>query len=146
MAKPSASRELSPPPRPLSRWRAAWRVLCGEPLVPEQILQDWLSYRLLFDDLLKRFSALLARQAKADHARLREQLQEEPVHRQPASSPRSRKEEVRRRAAEARGLSAFRAPVLHPVSPPLNHHAPRLEPSMFDELPPEELEPEEESP
>lgn len=95
-----------PPPR-LSRWRAAWRVLKGEPLVPEQILQDWLSYRLLFDDLLKRFGALLARQAKADHARLREQLQDEPTHRAPPTAPKSRKEEVRRRAAEMRGLATM---------------------------------------
>lgn len=116
--------------------------------MPEQILQDWLSYRLLFDDLLKRFSALLARQAKADHARLREQLQEQPDHRQPASSTRSRKEEVRRRAAEARGLSVYRSSSPS-LSPPLNHLAPRLAPSLFDatepELP-EDEDPEEEAP
>jgi hypothetical protein len=72
-------------------------------------LADWLSYRLLFDDLLVRFGALLARQAKAEKARLEEQLAE-PTERQPpvATLNGSRKADVRRRIAEARGLSAYR--------------------------------------
>jgi hypothetical protein len=84
-------------------------VLLGEPVVPEQILADWLSYRLLFDDLLVRFGALLARQAKAEKARLQEQLAEQPTERAPAPGVNgSRKADVRRRIAEARGLSAYR--------------------------------------
>lgn len=134
------SRQSSPQapeaPLRLSRWRAAWRVLLGESVVDEQIRQDWLSYRLLFDDLLKRWSAMLARQAKADHARIRDQLAaEEPTNRTPAASPKTRKEEVRRRAAEARGLAGFRAAVAaHPTPfnpcggppPPLNRLSPEL--------------------
>lgn len=106
-----SSAEPSPGP---SRWRLAWRVLLGEPVVPQQVLQEWLSYRLLFDDLLQRFSALLARQAKAEHARLRAQL--EPPSDLPAVNPQSsdRKASVRRRAAEARGLAVYRSAVAAP--------------------------------
>lgn len=127
MPKPTPPPDHDAPPPRLSRWRAAWRVLRGDPLVPEQIMQDWLNYRLLFDDLLKRWGAMLARQAKADHARLREQLAAEPTHREPAK-PRSRKEEVRARAAELRGLAPLRRSVGVAPVPELNNRVAALLP------------------
>lgn len=143
MPTPRAPRDTDEPPPRVSRWRAAWRVLTGESVVPDQIFNDWLTYRLMFDDLLKRFGAMLARQAKADHARLREALQDEPSHRAPAT-PATRKEEVRRRAAEMRGLAPFRGTARAPEVNHVNRLAPILhEPVGVDDDEPDE---EEESP
>jgi len=49
---------------------SAWRVLFGRSATNEQMLAEWCEYRLTFNSLLERFSALLARQAKAEKARL----------------------------------------------------------------------------
>jgi hypothetical protein len=59
-----------PTPRAPGRLRAAWRVLRGEALVHDQILAEWTEYQLIFGDMLKRFSALLAREAKAEKKRV----------------------------------------------------------------------------
>lgn len=63
--KAETSRERAP-----GRLRAALAVLAGERLVPLQLQAEWAEYQMVFDDLLKRLSAQLARQAKAEKARL----------------------------------------------------------------------------
>lgn len=63
------------PPRDPGRVVAAWKVLRGERLVPIQIQADWAEYQLIFGDILKRFSALMAREAKAEKRRLKRQTE-----------------------------------------------------------------------
>ena len=94
----NAPRERTP-----GRIRSAWSVLLGERLVPVQLQAEWVEYKLIFDDLLKRLSAQLARQAKAEKGRLETQLpmdEPAPLVRAPAGN----KAELRRRAAVARGI------------------------------------------
>jgi hypothetical protein len=40
-------------------------VLMGQRLTPQQIASEWAEYQQIFDDILSRWSASLARQAKA---------------------------------------------------------------------------------
>lgn len=92
------------------RLRSAWSVLRGQRLVPLQIQMEWLEYQQIFDDVLKRFSAQLARQARAEKDRLKKMMPEpssegrsQPdVH--PLSDHLSRKNALRSRVARARGV------------------------------------------
>lgn len=105
---PQPAAEIQDEPPRIGRWRAAWRVLRGDRLVPLQIQVEWLEYRQIFDDLLKRFGAQLARQAKAEKKRLERQLQEEGLREVPAdppSSSRHPKAELYRRARAVREAS-----------------------------------------
>jgi hypothetical protein len=91
-----------------SRWRLALDVLLGKPVVPQQIYLEWLEYRVLFDDLLKRFGAQLARNAKAEHKRIRETL-DGPSRRDVAAQiPSAGKARVRAIIAQQRGISGGR--------------------------------------
>lgn len=107
-------------PRRRGRWRLALAVLLGEPVVPESLLAQWLDYRVMFDDLLKRLSAQLARQAKAEHKRIRKQLAapEEPAHRNVAG--KSGKQRVRAIMAASRGMRVHSAvvPAIIPAPEP----------------------------
>ena len=116
------SRERHP-----GRLRAALAVLLGERLVPLQIHAEWAEYQMAFDDLLKRLSAQLARQAKAERARVERLLEAEAV---PSPSLESQgfgptshpKAELYRRAAQARPSPLPRPEVLsamthHPEAP-----------------------------
>ena len=68
-------------------------------MVPLQIQFEWLEYQQLFDDLLKRFGAQLARSAKAEKKRVAKLFTpEEPEMR---AAPIDKKAELR---ARARGL------------------------------------------
>lgn len=103
------------------RLRAAWSVLRGERLVPLQIQAEWADYQRTFGELLTRFSAQLARQAKAERKRVRDLLQEQeaaalqsPQHDSPSSSDRL---DLWRRASQ-RGLAA------QPPQPVHRHHPP----------------------
>lgn len=98
-----------------SRWQLALDVLLGKPVVPQSIYLEWLEYRVLFDDLLKRFGAQLARNAKAEHKRIREQL--EPTQR-PVADPSAGKARVRRLIAESRGLTMHGNLARMPAPPP----------------------------
>lgn len=71
------------------RLRSAWSVLLGERLVPLQLQFEWLEYQQIFDDLLKRFSAQLARQAKAEKTRVKRLLDpsDQPIKREPPQPP-----------------------------------------------------------
>lgn len=94
------------------RVRAAISVLRGQRLVPLQVQFEWLEYQQIFDDLLKRLSAQLARQARSEKARVK-RLLKEPSETVEASSPPSSpspkdpasyKQALRSRAAQLRGL------------------------------------------
>jgi len=100
--------------------RAAFSVLRGERLVQAQIQAEWAEYQLLFNDLLVRFSALLARSAKAEKKRVKEQVQPPtPSQRQlPLSYPRSSKSQLRSMAAARLGLSRFQERFQQSPPPP----------------------------
>lgn len=81
--------------------------------MPAQIHAEWIEYQQLLDDLLKRLSAQLARQARSEKARLRKlledqssQLELEPSSRAPVVRGNGRKSELRRRFASQLGLRA----------------------------------------
>ncbi len=96
------------PPRRQGRLRSAYRVLRGDALVHAQIFAEWAEYQLMFGDLLTRFSALLARQAKSEKKRVSKQVAEpdaRPVAKS-AAAP-TPKAELRRRAAQLRGVPAM---------------------------------------
>lgn len=84
--------------KPAGRLRAAWLVLMGQRVTPQQIIGEWLEYQLIFNDLLERWSAKLAREAKQEKKR-QERL--EPLSPQLPFAPApavDRKTELRRRA------------------------------------------------
>lgn len=94
---------------PPGRVRAAWRVLRGHSVVPEQIRQEWFEYQQIFNDLLTRLSAQLARQAKAEKKRIAAVI--ETAENQPELDlmrPSSSKADLRRRAAILRGVPGAR--------------------------------------
>lgn len=94
-----------PEPRARSRWVHAWRVLRGHELSNVQLQAEWLEYKLIFNDILSRFSAQLARNAKVEKKRIVKQL-ELDVPAPPAVAPVGPrdKSELRRRAAAMRGI------------------------------------------
>lgn len=96
-----AQEVMSPPP---GRVRAAWSVLRGQNMVPAQIQAEWMDYKLIFNDILGRLGAQLARQAKAEHKRLKKEIAASGPEAIPAPVARRDKSELRRRAAQLRGL------------------------------------------
>jgi len=92
-------------------------VLRGQSLVPDQIVWEWVEYQQAFNDLLTRFSALLARNAKAEKARaVRDLPESSPDLRQPAHV--SHKAELRSRAAALRGLPSRQLDLVVGGDPP----------------------------
>lgn len=91
-----------PTPRPPGRLRAAWYVLLGQRLTPLQIEAEWLEFKLIFEDILTRFGAQLARNAQSEKKRINREL--EPDSREPAVHV-SPKAAVRSRIAAARGIA-----------------------------------------
>lgn len=92
------------PPDPLTRFGAAWKVLKGERLVQRQIQAEWFEYQQIFNDLLQRLSAQLARQARSEKKRVRALVQSSqasdpspPPQRELPLPTHSRKSELRRR-------------------------------------------------
>ncbi len=105
--------------KPSSRLAGAWSVLRGERLAPLQLQAEWLDYRLMLDDVLKRLGAQLARQAKAETGRLK-QLLTDVGEAEPAGPPSSRHHKVdlyRRAHAIGLGLPA-QASISAPRPPP----------------------------
>ena len=74
--------------------------------MPSQIQFEWLEYQQIFESILQRLSAQLARQARSEKLRLESLIPEEPSHREP--SRKDHKIELRKRAAVMRGLSSAR--------------------------------------
>lgn len=109
--QPSHPDPLPERPRRPSRLRAAWWVLFGKRLVPEQIQAEWQEYQLIFNDLLQRQSALLARSAKAEKERLKSLAQEseQPAAQLSLLPSGSSKAALRSVAAERLGLGPLRA-------------------------------------
>lgn len=87
--------------RPPGRLVSAFRVLFGRSLTAEQLQWEWAEYQQAFNDLLQRYSAQLARAARAEKKRIQRlmEAQDEPHHRAPPSPPADRKAELRRRAS-----------------------------------------------
>ena len=89
------------------RIRQALAVLFGRSVTPQQIQQEWLEWEITLGSVLDRFSALLARQAKAEKKRVEKEL---TVSEETAtglnsriSTGWSRKAELYKKVARARG-------------------------------------------
>lgn len=100
--KPEEHPEAARAPRPQGRLRSAWQVFLGERQVPAQIAWEWAEYQSMFNDLLTRYSATLARAAKAEKKRIADlsAALDQPI--QPLQSPvrnHGSKQELRHRAA-----------------------------------------------
>jgi len=86
----------------------AWRVLMGQRVTPVQIQAEWVEYKMIFEDILQRFSAQLARNAKMEKKRLKRLAEDAPTSRPEVVGPRDRKAELRAKAAAMRGLTPMR--------------------------------------
>lgn len=119
--EPELGAESTVAPRPRSRWVHAWRVLRGQEVTPHQVAAEWLEYKLIFNDILTRLGAQLARAAKVEHKRLKKQLAPAPELASSAAEhelrplmTHDRKSELRRKAATMRGI-------IHPRSQPVTN-------------------------
>lgn len=130
--------EEAPELRSPGRLRSAWSVLRGEALVPAQIVAEWAEYQQIFNDLLQRFSASLARQAKAEKARIKalsESIDESPQQ----ELPLNHKSAIRSRAAalhlsRARGPTSSRS-LPSSLAPPPSNGSLALQQSPPEEAP-----------
>jgi len=104
-----------------------WAVFLGERLVPMQLQAEWIEYKLMFDDILKRLSAQLARQAKEHKRSVQAVLEESPPPAHdvpgvrglgPSMSSLGRKAELYRKFTEQRGVPPNGAPVPEPEEIP----------------------------
>lgn len=85
-----------PRPDPPGRLRSAWSVLRGQRVTPLQMQVEWIEYKLIFNDILTRFGAQLARDVQAEKRRVKKELsQSQPA---PTAVPSS-KAAVRSRVA-----------------------------------------------
>lgn len=92
--------------RTVGRLRAAWDVLMGQRVTPQQIVGQWAEYQMIFNDLLDRWSAKQAREIKQQKERIK--LLAEEASEVPAPQllqPSDTKQELRRRVATLRGFS-----------------------------------------
>lgn len=86
----------------IGRIRAAWYVLMGQRVTPQQILAEWVEYQQTFNDLLERWSAKLAREARNEKDRIK-RLDVPPPVIQPTQTT-DVKTELRRKVANMRGF------------------------------------------
>ena len=101
----------NPEPR-IGRLRAAWLVLMGQRTTPQQIVAEWVEYQCIFNDLLERWSAKLARDSKAEKKRI-QRLDVAPEV--PTPELVTGKAELRRRVAGMRGFGLI--DTAHPEVP-----------------------------
>ena len=95
------------------RIRSALAVLFGRAVTPQQIQQEWLEWEITLGSVLDRFSALLARQAKAEKKRVEKELttSEETatdLHARIAPTSWERKASLYTRANAVRGMTNLR--------------------------------------
>lgn len=84
-------------------------MLRGQEVTPHQVAAEWLEYKLIFNDILTRFSAQLARNAKVERKRIVKQLEADLPLERPAPASSDRKAELRKKAAGMRGLVPMRS-------------------------------------
>jgi len=89
----------------VGRWRAAWLVLMGQRVLPQQMQAEWALIQASAADMFNKFNTLAARLVKAERRALQSTLVEPsptpPVV--PAGSA-GRKAELRARLSISRGL------------------------------------------
>jgi len=95
----------SPTHRPEGRWRSAWQVFLGRRTTPLQIEAEWLEYKLVFEDILTRLGAQLARVAKAEKKRLDVQLEPPQLDLEPQGTS---KQALRVKISRMRGVPRVR--------------------------------------
>jgi hypothetical protein len=79
----------------------------GQRVTPQQILAEWVEYQQTFNDLLERWSAKLAREARNEKDRIKRL--DVPVA-LPPPEPTDTKTELRRRVANMRGFGLVESP------------------------------------
>jgi len=95
------------------RIRSALAVLFGRAITPQQLRQDFIEWELVLGGILERFSALLARQAKAEKKRVELELTNSEENSANLSAPRiaptswERKAKLYTKAAAVKGLTNF---------------------------------------
>lgn len=99
----------NPEPRH-GRLLSAWRVLMGQRVTPQHIVAEWVEYQQIFNDLLERWSAKLARDAKAEKERIKRLDKVTVPDIQPVLPEANRKQELRRRLANMRGFALADSP------------------------------------
>ena len=97
--------------KPPGRIRQALAVLFGRQVTPQQIQASFLEWEITLGSVLDRFSALLARQAKAEKKRVELELttSEETAspHNARIGNGWTSKAELYSRAAQVKGLGAY---------------------------------------
>lgn len=77
----------------------------GQRVTPQQIVADWVEYQQMFNDLLERWSAKLARDAKAEKERIKRLDAATPVALVPQQPSNTQtKTELRSKVAKMRGF------------------------------------------
>jgi len=66
-----------PKPVPAGRLRAAWTVLFGQRVTPLQMQVEWIEYKLIFNDILTRFGAQLAREVQVEKRKAKREEKEQ---------------------------------------------------------------------
>ena len=97
----------NPEPK-VGRLRAAWYVLMGQRVTPQQLQADWVEYQFIFNDILERWSATLARDARQEKDRIKRLDGATPVALPP--QPSDAKQELRRKVAKMRGFGLIDQP------------------------------------
>lgn len=100
---PQGAREALPPTtrrRPFGRLRS-WLSRDPEPSVV-QVMAEWAEYQLIFNDILVRLSAQLARQAKLEKSRLARMAEEAPQMMEPPVPVPTTKQALRTQYAMSR--------------------------------------------
>lgn len=104
------------------RFAAAWSVLRGQRLTPRQIQSEWLEYQQIFESILQRLSAQLARQARSEKLRLAalvpESSDQPPQEDASSHDQKSHKAALRSRSADLRGLGVHRINLTRGPAPP----------------------------
>lgn len=106
MAQKKASETPHPAP---GRLRSAWHVLMGTRVTPLQIQAEWLEYKLIFDDIMTRLGAQLARAARAGLAG-----QDNPVQTEMQLGNEVPKAQLRKLAAARQGLRVMGNTIANP--------------------------------
>lgn len=92
----------------IGRLRAAWQALMGRPVLHDQARREWHEYKMMFDDIMQRLGAQLARQAKQQKVELQKLIDGagDPPWREQPQGGAGHKADLRRRAANMRGIRA----------------------------------------
>lgn len=88
----------------VGRWRAAWLVLMGQRLLPQQMQSEWSLIQASAADMFNKFNTLAARLVKAERRALEKSLVQPTPTETTTPGVAGRKAELRTRLSISRGL------------------------------------------